>query len=288
MVNRCVNVLLLLIMTVTFVFALGCDDPDEEKLVVGVTIVPQATFVKKVCGDDVDVVIMVPTGSSPETFEPKPKDMVRLDKALIYFTIGVPSEDSDQLRGLLEKKKVVHLESVCKKVHGDNYLPNSTGRDPHIWLSPKRVITMVETIRDEMILLDPLNQDKYRENAKAYINELTKLDIQIKECLEASHIKEFIAFHPAFGYLASDYKLTQHSLEENGKEATIEHLTRMVDLAKEKNIKVIFYQEEIDSTQAQTFADEINGKAVKLEPLASDYVENLLNMVKVIGEIDNE
>ena len=267
-------------------FLFACEE-ENNKPVVGVTIIPQSTFVKKVCGDLVDVVVLVPTGSSPETFEPKPKDMVKLNEAIAYFTIGVPTEDISVLSNLTNSTKVIRLEEKCREVYEDVTF-STGGRDPHIWLSPKRVIVMIETIRDEMITLDPLNQDVYRQNAKVYIEELKMLDNKIVKAIEESNVRDFIAFHPAFGYLAADYNLTMYSLEEDGKEATIEHLTKMIDFAKEKGIKVIFYQEEIDSSQSKTFADEIGGMAVKLEPLSADYVDNLLNMAKAIANLKYE
>ena len=147
---------------------------------------------------------------------------------------------------------------------------------------------MVEAIRDEMMALDPLNSSTYRQNAKLYIEELKSLDSKIKTAVEKSETKDFIAFHPAFGYLAADYGLTMYALEEDGKEATIDHLTKMIDFAKDKGIKVIFYQEEIDSSQSKTFADEIEGVAVKLEPLSADYTDNLLNMAKTIASLKHE
>ena len=265
---------------------LSCDD-DFDKLVVGVTIIPQSTFVKKVCGDLVDVVTIVPTGSSPETFEPKPKDMIKLNKAIAYFTIGIPTENTNVLANLTKDTKIVRLEEKCQEVYED-VLFSTGGRDPHIWLSPKRVIVMVEAIRDEMMALDPLNSSTYRQNAKLYIEELKSLDSKIKTAVEKSETKDFIAFHPAFGYLAADYGLTMYALEEDGKEATIDHLTKMIDFAKDKGIKVIFYQEEIDSSQSKTFADEIEGVAVKLEPLSADYTDNLLNMAKTIASLKHE
>ncbi len=280
-IKKIIICLFLLFIVGTFI---SCEE-DNEKLTVGVTIIPQKTFVNKVCGDLVDVVVMVPTGSSPETYEPKPKDMVKLDKSYIYFTIGVPTEETNIISGIPKDTKIVHLEKACSEKYED--LTFSTGgRDPHIWLSPKRVIVMVETIRDEMSKIDPLNQEIYKQNAKAFIEELIVLDGKIKEALEESEVKEFIAFHPAFGYLADDYDLTMYALEEDGKEITTKHLMNMIDFAKENNIKIIFYQEEVDSSQALSFAEEINGEAIMLEPLSADYVDNLLNMAKKIALIE--
>ena len=74
------------------------------------------------------------------------------------------------------------------------------------------------------------------------------------------------------------------SLEEEGKEATAAHLQEMIDLAKAENIKVIFYQEEIDSSQSEAYAEEIGGKTAGLEPLAADYTQNLKKMAAVMAE----
>ena len=279
------KIIVCFLLVLSLLALVSCDDTD--KLVVGVTIIPQSTFVKKVCGDLVDVVTIVPTGSSPETFEPKPKDMIKLNKAIAYFAIGIPTENTNVLANLTKDTKIVRLEEKCQEVYED-VLFSTGGRDPHIWLSPKRVIVMVEAIRDEMMALDPLNSSTYRQNAKLYIEELKSLDSKIKTAIEKSETKDFIAFHPAFGYLAADYGLTMYALEEDGKEATIDHLTKMIDFAKDKGIKVIFYQEEIDSSQSKTFADEIEGVAVKLEPLSADYTDNLLNMAKTIASLKHE
>ncbi|HWQ51305.1 MAG TPA: zinc ABC transporter substrate-binding protein, partial [Terriglobales bacterium] len=60
--------------------AKGAEDPALQsgdaagKPVVAVTIVPEATFVKAVCGDAVEVVTLVPPGYSPENYEPTPME----------------------------------------------------------------------------------------------------------------------------------------------------------------------------------------------------------------------
>jgi len=97
--------------------------------------------------------------------------------------------------------------------------------------------------------------------------------------------KKFIVYHPAFGYLADDYGLTMVALEQEGKEATPQQLEKIIDLAKKENIKAIFYQEEIDSSQSEAFAEEIGGKTIQLAPLAADYIGNLKNMAETMAEV---
>ena len=62
---------------------------------------------------------------------------------------------------------------------------------------------------------------------------------------------------------------------ENGKSATIESIQSVIDYTKLKNIKVIFYQQEFDSKQAETIANEIGGKVISLNILSDDYINNL-------------
>ncbi len=257
----------------------------DGKLKVAVSIVPEQTFVQAVCGDFVDIITMIPPGSSPETYEPTPQQMQEFSQASLYFSIGVPTEAASILPNV-GKIKVVDLAAAAAAVYPDRTF--ATGeRDPHIWLSPRRVVVMIETIAREVSELDPAHQAIYQSNAQSYIKELQALDQKISAAVEASQIKKFIVYHPAFGYIAEDYGLTMYALEEEGKEATAKHLQEMVDLAKQENIKVIFYQEEIDSRQSEAFAEEIGGTTRNLAPLAADYIKNLVSMAEAIAGVIN-
>lgn len=162
-----------------------------------------------------------------------------------------------------------------------------SGRDPHIWLSPRRVIVMVNTIKDELILLDPDNKATYEENAVAYIKEIEALDQEIKAALEDTKTKTFLIYHPSYGYFADDYGLNMVAIEDEGKEATIQGMEFIIELAKEKDIHVIFYQEEFDSQQAEIIAKEIDGVTIQVAPLSGDYIESLKHMVTELKNILN-
>ena len=177
---------------------------------------------------------------------------------------------------------MVSLQDAVAAVYPDRTF-ESGGRDPHIWLSPKRAVVMIETIAQEMCALDPEHSDVYNENAAFYIQQLEELDQQIEDILEPVTNRKFIVYHPAFGYFADDYGLTMYALEEAGKEATVSRLEEMIDLAKEEQIKVIFYQAEIDSSQSQAFAEEIGGETMQLSPLSPDYIDNLKGMAQQIA-----
>lgn len=61
---------------------------EEAKPVITVTIEPQRYFTEAIAGDKFTVVSMVPKGSSPETYDPIPQQLVSLGDSKAYLRIG--------------------------------------------------------------------------------------------------------------------------------------------------------------------------------------------------------
>ncbi|MDD4171831.1 MAG: zinc ABC transporter substrate-binding protein [Syntrophomonas sp.] len=283
----------MLFLFCTLFLVAGCNDKQvsvpagQSKLKAAVTIVPQATFVKAVGGDLVDVVTMVPPGGNPENYSPTPQQMMEFSNAQIYFAIGVPSEKATILPKIKDLNPDIKLLDLPALVD-QKYPPHvfATGeRDPHMWLSPKRVKEIVLITAEELSQLDPAHRDIFESNAQAYNTELDQLDQDIRASLTSVSNKTIIVYHPAFGYFAEDYGLNMVALEEEGKEATAINLQKVIDLAKKENIKVIFYQAEIDSKQSHAMAAEIGGQAEMIAPLDPDYINNLQKTVQTFARV---
>jgi len=142
-------------------------------------------------------------------------------------------------------------------------------------MSPKRVIVMIEAIRDKLVEIDPSNTAVYTKNATEYIKLLEEQNRAIMGTIEALPNKSFIIMHPSLGYFADDYGLEMLAIEEDGKATTARRLQDIIDFANEADIKVIFYQAEFDSQQAKTIAEEIDGETIELDIMALDYLSNL-------------
>ncbi len=255
---------------------------DDGRPTIAVSILPEATFVRAVAGELAELITLIPPGYSPENYEPTPSDMMSFERAALYFSIGVPAE-TGILPHVPENVKIVALHEEVAAVYPERSFPSGE-RDPHIWLSPRRVKVMVEVIARELSLLDPANEKTYKDNAAAYMSRLDELDTTIASALADVKNPKIIVYHPSFGYLAEDYGIIMYALEDEGKEATAKRLGEMVELARAENIKVIFYQEEIDSSQAAAFAEEIGGATIRLSPLAADYIDNLKRMAELMAE----
>lgn len=249
---------------------------------IAVSIAPEIEFVQEVVGERAKIVCVIPEGGSPASYAPSPKELVGIREAKLYFTIGVFAEKLNILGMLPESLRVVPLHEEAAKKYPE--LSIGASRDPHIWLSPRRVMAMVQKIAEEVSGVDPEHGAEYYLNAQKYIEKLQKTDTEIKGMFTAGSRKIFIAFHPAFGYFADDYGLDMYALEKHGKEAGVKYLQELIDIAKKNNVKAIFYQKQTASRQVQAFAREIGGKAVMLNPLAKNYADNLLQLAKTMQE----
>lgn len=83
-----------------------------------VSILPQKFFVQQISRGKVNVEVMVPPGTSPHTYEPKPSQMRKLAKAKAYFTIGIALEDAwlDKITTINPEMVVVHTEDGIERI----------------------------------------------------------------------------------------------------------------------------------------------------------------------------
>lgn len=258
-------------------------EPEEEtptvKIGVAVTLLPQVEFVESVGGDKVDVIVMVPSGASPHTYEPTPSQMTALSDALMYAQVGSGVEFEltwlDNLVAQNEDMLVVDCSTGITLQTTVSEDDEESAMDPHIWMSPQNAQIMVRNIADGLIEVDPDNRDYYEQNRDDYIEELAQLDSEISDGLAVVQNRVFMVFHPAFGYFASCYDLTMLAIEDEGKEPTPAGMAYLIEAAEENNIKVVFASPQYSQQSADSIAEEIGGAVVLINPLAEDYIDNL-------------
>lgn len=292
-------------MLIVLLALTGCSDgelaDDDGKITVAAGVPPIKGFIDAITQGDMEVVTMIPPGNSPTNYQPSPKELQKFSDAKVYFAMGVPAENSNiipKAKDLNENIEIVNLAKGVSEVypmrnfsededhsHEEDEDHDHEGEDPHIWLSPKRVIEMIDIIRDKLIEISPENEETYKENAENYKDELSTIDDSIKETLKGVKNQSFIIYHPSFGYFADDYGLNMIAIEESGKEASAKRITEVIDFAKDNDIKFVFYQGEFSSTQAETIAKEIDGEAIKVNPLSEEYIENMKNISEKFKEV---
>jgi zinc transport system substrate-binding protein len=273
------TVLMLLLAVSLIAVAAGCNREADStgKTVVAVSILPQAGFVDAIGGDRVEVVVMVPPGASPHTYEVTPDQMTQLSEAKMYAKVGSPVEFEltwmDKLIAVNKNMLVVDCAKGVDLIRSQD--PDEPGMDPHIWLSVKNAKIMVRNICDGLVQVDAANKSYYEENCADYLEKLTKLDDDLAADLSGVKNRSFIVFHPAFGYFARDYNLKQIGVEQEGKEPDADYIVRLIKEAKEQDIRVVFVSPQYSTKSAESIAKEIGGQVVIIDPLAKDFISNM-------------
>jgi zinc transport system substrate-binding protein len=249
-----------------------------------VSIGPQRYLVQSIAGSRLRVEVLVQPGQDPHTFEPTPKQMTQLSRGKLYFSIGVAFEQSliPRIRSSNPQLKIIDTQAgieLREIEKGEEH-----GLDPHTWLSPLLAKRQARTIRDALIEADPDGRGVYEAGYQSLAAELDSLHEEITAALASYRGQEIFVYHPAYGYFTDEYGLKQVAVETGGSEPSAQQLARLIERARQRQVRIIFVQPQFSRTGAEAVADAIGGVVVPLDPLAEDYVENLREMARLIAD----
>ena len=260
----------------------------EQKPTITVTLEPLRYFTEAIAGDQYQVVSMVPKGSSPETYDPTPQQLVALNKSQAYFRIGHIgfeqtwmdrlASNSPQLK-FFDTSEGIDLIRTAGHQHGDHY--HAGGVEPHVWNSANNAIILAENIYQALCELDASHQSYYKERLESLKQAIQQTDQTIRELLQKAD-RTFLIYHPALSYFARDYGLKQISIEEEGKEPSPAQLKTLIETCRKENIHVIFVQQEFDIRNAQLIADELGVTIIPINPLSYDWSTEMINVAKAL------
>lgn len=141
--------------------------------------------------------------------------------------------------------------------------------DPHVWISPTLSQNLADSIKDSLIAQDPDNTEVYETNHAALIEELEQLEISFSELHERVSKDTFFVSHAAFTYLSEPYGFEQVAVAglNSQDEPSQKELTEIVDLAREKNIEYIVFEQNVSSNLTEVVQKEVGAEAVEMHNL---------------------
>lgn len=245
----------------------------QDKLTVAAMLFPQYDFARRIAGDRAEVKLLLPAGTESHSYEPTPSDIVTINKCDIFLYTGKEMEPWTEtlLDGGLEGDTLVvdlsegiemsATESVTygDDDHGDHGTHDHV-LDPHIWTSPKNAAIMAQSICEALCERDREGEDFYRNNLASYLEELDALDEEIRDIVDSGERKEIVfGSRYALHYFSEEYGLTCYAAYDScseESEPSAGAVAEIIDLVKEKNIPVIYYEEMTDPKVARAIAQE--------------------------------
>ncbi|ADI39110.1 ABC-type transporter, substrate-binding lipoprotein [Waddlia chondrophila WSU 86-1044] len=282
------KILIPFILILCFSCSLSKKDEGSSRTIL-VSIAPYKFFVERIAGDTVTVQQMVPTGSSPHSYEPSSRSILKASKADAWFRIGESFEKRAKQAMLSHNNQmiVVDLREGVNGIHTHEGHGHGCHHedciDPHIWLSPREGKKQAQTIYKTLVKLYPENKDQYHQSLKKFEKELDDLDLELEQILLPLRGKTILVSHPALGYMGRDYNFKQLSIEFEGKEPSPQQLTKLLEMGRQLKTDRIFIQEQHLSKGARLVANELNADVMELDPLSDNYIENLRFIARSIS-----
>ena len=279
---------LIYILTLFILSACGNTTQKSEKPILTVTLEPLRYFTEAIAGDNYEVVSMVPKGSSPESYDPTPQQLVNLSKSQAYFRIGYIGFEQAWMKKLeanCPNMKVydtsIGIDLIRDKGHwhGDHF--HEGGVEPHVWNSTQNALIIADNIYQALCELDSTHQEDYQKRLDVLKQTIRQTDANVRTLLENAD-STFLIYHPALSYFARDYGLKQVSIEEGGKEPSPAQLKALIETCRNENVHTIFVQQEFDQRNAQLIANELGVNIVSINPLSYDWVKEMIRIAEAL------
>lgn len=250
----------------------------ETELNIISTSFPGYDFARAVVKDNdkSEVKMLLKPGTETHDFEPTPQDIKDIKNSDIFIYVG---GDSDEwIEEILEdvdtnKTKIIKLMDLVETVNEETVEGMEEAEeseeelDEHVWTSPVNAIKIVEKLRDEIIKIDSKNKEKYEKNTSEYVEELEKIDSEIREVVKNAERKEII-FGDRFPlrYLVEEYGLKYFAAFpgcSEQTEASAKTISFLINKVKEDKILVVFQIELSNGKIAETIAKETGAKVLE-------------------------
>ncbi len=272
---------LFLTLSLALLSAVACQPagpPEEEggKLDLVATLFPPYDFARQIGGDHVAVSMLLPPGTESHTYEPTPKEVVRIAECdLFFYNGGISDGWVERLLEAagLEPSRTVRmmdyvdlLEEAEEGILEDDHdqVPHLHDFDEHIWTAPLNALRISEGIADRLAELDSRHAADYKANFDAYASELRQLDESFRAVVREGYRREIIVadrfpliyFTDAYGL---DYTAAFPgcAAETDPKPKTV---AGIIDRVREDKFPYIFHIEFSNEKLADLIAEETGAR----------------------------
>ena len=281
--------LLYLIILIATLSSCNQSSKKSDVPILTVTIEPLRYFTEAIAGDKYRVISMIPKGSSPETYDPTPQQLIALNQSDAYLRIGHIGFEQAWMERIKNNSPHIKVFDTSEDIdfirgeghwHGNHF--HEGGVEPHIWNSAINATIIADNICKALCQLDSVNQTHYQTRTDSLKRTITETEKKVRTLLHNAD-STFLIYHPALSYFARDYRLKQISIEEGGKEPSPFNMKTLIETCRKENVRVIFVQQEFDQRNAQLIASELEAQIVPINPLSYNWAEEMIRIAEALN-----
>lgn len=269
------RIFFLFAIAVTIISATSCGHKPGSHKVIAVSLPPQASLLRHITGDSIDIITLMPAEANPETFEITVNSMKQINDAAVYMKMGNMPFESTLTQQIGESGNALRFVDVSEGIdliygtHSHDHHSHDVA-DPHTWTSVPNLKKIAANMLEAVIDTDPVNKDYYTANYDRLVARLDSVDRSIASRIQSSATGSFLIWHPSLSYFARDYGLQQIAVGQENKEMTPRQLGEVHQRALESGVKVMFIQQNFDASQAQSIASALGIDVVVINPMDAD------------------
>jgi zinc transport system substrate-binding protein len=236
----------------------GATDSSADTLSVVAAFYPVQEAAETVGGNLVDVTNLTAPGVEPHDLELAPDQVEAIATADVVLYLGEGFQPAVQDAIGDAEGMTVDLLAGIQTVEPPPGSEEGLDVDPHVWLDPVLYAEMVDEVRAALSRADPKDSSTFTTNADAFEHQLTSLDGEYRQGLANCQRTLIVTNHAAFGYMASEYRLTQEAISglAPDEEPSARRIAQLKDLVEREGITTIFTEDLVSPKVAETLADE--------------------------------
>ncbi len=232
---------------------------------------------ERVGGERVRVTSLTAAGAEPHDIELSPQQVAAVsDAQLVVYLAGFQSSVDEAVAQTGSGNSLDAMTGIAPLAPPQGEIDEATAdgeqpptNDPHVWLDPTAMSTIVATVAGRLSTLDPAGATEYAANAAALTASLTALDAAWTSGTATCASRDLVVSHEAFGYLAARYRFTQVGISglSPDSEPSPAKVAEVADFVRTNGVRTIYYETLVDPKVAQTVAAETGAATAVLDPL---------------------
>jgi ABC-type Zn uptake system ZnuABC Zn-binding protein ZnuA len=287
MIRILMFIIIAIIFFVLFYALIGPDSEESEieGIRIVTTIYPYEILIRELIAERGTVTSLIPPNASPHIYAPNPGDMKLLESADLIVSNGLGLEVflTDFLDTIIDR----HISAAgflpeLKENEEEQHHTHSHGLNPHIWLDPVFLSSIVEGISLKLQKIDPEYREYYQERNLILQRDLNELNEKIMEQRRAQGRISLINFHDAFYYFNQRYDINSAAtvVHSPGKEPTPRELTELGKIIEENDVRIILIEPQLNPKAAELIAREHKIEPVIVDPLGSYWqIETIVDLI---------
>lgn len=241
---------------------------DETKLQIVCTSFPAYDFAREIAGDRAELTLLIKPGSEVHSYEPTPKDMIRIQESDLFICNGGESEQWTKTLITPELNTIYMMGCVDTIEESADGIYNAEDGEPeldeHVWTSPLNAIKISEEICNALCKLDTDNAEAYKTNFAAYKAQLMALDREFRQVIKNSG-KHTLVFADRFPmrYFALEYGLDCYAAFpgcSSETEPSAKTVAYLIDRVREDKIPAVLYMEFSNQKMADVICEDTGCK----------------------------